>query len=152
MARTVDPEKGIRSYAANAYYAPVSQRRNLVLLTDAQVTKINFHQRNPKTGKITATGIEFVSGNKTYSARASKEIVLAAGMSSLRFGVLPCVSDYPPRFYSDTSNSGAFWNREQRYIDQIWHQNSASYARSGRKSPGMYLLRMTMEPNLSIRI
>jgi choline dehydrogenase-like flavoprotein len=72
----VNPVTGIRSYAANAYYGPYSTRPNLQLLTNAQVTKINFKSVD---GSIVATGVNFISGNTSYTSLAKKEIVLSAG-------------------------------------------------------------------------
>lgn len=43
-AATVDPSSKTRSYAATAYYAPISQRTNLSVMTSAQVERIDFSQ------------------------------------------------------------------------------------------------------------
>ncbi|KAG8685282.1 hypothetical protein FRC11_010832, partial [Ceratobasidium sp. 423] len=67
---------GIRSYAANTYYKSAAHRSNLVVLTEAQATKIELE----KTGKgVTATGVSFVFKNETFTAKAKKEVILSAG-------------------------------------------------------------------------
>ncbi|KAJ7503684.1 alcohol oxidase [Mycena galericulata] len=76
LARSVSPTQGVRSYASNGYFTPNLAKPNLFLLTDAQVTKINF---NKDRSGITATGVEFLVGSKTYTAEARKEVILAAG-------------------------------------------------------------------------
>lgn len=108
---------GVRSYSASAYYCPASRRKNLHVLTGAQVrvsvlvaefrlnsghqaTKILFasstaHDSNPK-----ATGVTFVSGAVSFTANASKEIILAAGAVQtpqlLELSGMRCV---PTQFY-----------------------------------------------------
>ncbi|CEL61578.1 hypothetical protein RSOLAG1IB_10142 [Rhizoctonia solani AG-1 IB] len=59
---SVNRTTGTRSYSASTYYAYNAHRPNLVVLTGAQATKINF-----KDGKI------------TLSMKAKKEVILAAG-------------------------------------------------------------------------
>ncbi|KAJ7716163.1 alcohol oxidase [Mycena olivaceomarginata] len=76
LARNVDPTKGIRMYAANSYYAPNAQRRNLVLLTEAQVTKIVFEKSQ---GNQVAKRVEYMVDGKAYTAQVTKEVILAAG-------------------------------------------------------------------------
>ncbi|KAM0716125.1 hypothetical protein Q7P37_008639 [Cladosporium fusiforme] len=68
-----------RSSASEAYYRPIAETRvNFHLLTGHIVTKINF------SGNKTATSIDFISRNatatnETTTARACREIILAAG-------------------------------------------------------------------------
>ena len=50
-AATVDPSSKTRSYAATAYYAPISHRGNLTVLTGAQVEKIGFAEGNGKKNR-----------------------------------------------------------------------------------------------------
>ena len=61
-----------------AYYAPNAARPNLLVVTGAQVTKIVTSQAG-SSGNLTATGITFVSGSQTYTANASREVILSAG-------------------------------------------------------------------------
>ena len=87
---------GVRSYSASAYYCPASQRKNLHVLTGAQVrvsdlvaevlsnlvhqaTKILFDSSTAHDSNLKATGVSFVSGAVSFTANASKEIILAAG-------------------------------------------------------------------------
>ncbi|KAJ7116266.1 alcohol oxidase [Mycena crocata] len=74
IARNVDPVKGVRMYASNAYYTPNANRKNLILLTGAQVTKVVFDKHT-----AVATGVEYSVANETYTANVSKEVILAAG-------------------------------------------------------------------------
>ncbi|EUC56011.1 choline dehydrogenase [Rhizoctonia solani AG-3 Rhs1AP] len=67
---------GRRSYAANTYYRSAANRPNLVVVTEAQATKIELEH----TGEgATARGVSFVYHNKTYTAKAKKEVILSAG-------------------------------------------------------------------------
>ncbi|KAL1716105.1 GMC oxidoreductase [Schizophyllum commune] len=72
----INPANSTRSYAAPAYYYPNEARENLVLLTGAQVTRVNF---DASGDALTATGVTFVNGGSPYNATASKEVILSAG-------------------------------------------------------------------------
>ena len=63
---------GVRSSTARAYLVPARKRPNLCVLTNATVEKVLFD------GK-TATGIAFRRGNKQFTARATREVILSAG-------------------------------------------------------------------------
>ncbi|KAH7337859.1 alcohol oxidase [Rhizoctonia solani] len=80
-ATAVNRTTGTRSYAANTYFAYNSGRTNLVVLTEAQATRIEF--KNSKTGKpngkLTATGVSFLQKSISYTVKAKKEVILAAG-------------------------------------------------------------------------
>ncbi|QRV84518.1 GMC oxidoreductase [Ceratobasidium sp. AG-Ba] len=78
-ATAVNRTTGKRSYAASTYFAYNAGRTNLVVLTGAQVTKINFANASASGSKLKATGVSFVSNSTGYSAHARKEVVLAAG-------------------------------------------------------------------------
>ncbi|KAI0309820.1 hypothetical protein OF83DRAFT_1071441, partial [Amylostereum chailletii] len=77
-ARSVDPARGIRSYAGNSYYQPVQNRTNLKLLSNATVLKVDFAKKGKK-GAIVATGVEYAVGGKNYTVSVGKEVILAAG-------------------------------------------------------------------------
>ncbi|EEB95720.1 hypothetical protein MPER_05267 [Moniliophthora perniciosa FA553] len=77
LARNVDPLKGIRSYTGPQYFAPHSQDPNLVFLTGAQVTKINFEISTD--GSIVASGVDFSFNGVNYTVNATREVILAAG-------------------------------------------------------------------------
>lgn len=73
---TIAPGNASRSYAGNAYYKPNAARPNLKVLTGALVTKINFAlERKP----LVATSVTFAVNGESYSANASREILLCAG-------------------------------------------------------------------------
>lgn len=75
---SMDPKTWTRSYAATAYYQPNKDRSNLTVLAEAVVSRILFDS-GKKGSNITATGLEFVHGGKTYTVHARKEIILSAG-------------------------------------------------------------------------
>jgi choline dehydrogenase-like flavoprotein len=77
-ATAINRTTGKRSYAANTYYAYNAGRSNLVVLTGAQATKINFANAT-NGGNIAATGVSFVSNSTSFSVRARKEVILSAG-------------------------------------------------------------------------
>lgn len=63
---------GRRSSAATAYLRPVAGRRNLRVVTRAHVTRIAV-----KNGR--ADGLEYIQRGRRRSARAGREVILAAG-------------------------------------------------------------------------
>lgn len=73
---TLDPKKFIRSYAANAYFAPNSSRQNLKVLTGANASKIDFE---PGKEGLVAKGVHFTVDGKDYFVKAKREVVLSAG-------------------------------------------------------------------------
>ncbi|KAG8743828.1 hypothetical protein FRC10_011376 [Ceratobasidium sp. 414] len=77
-AGSIDRSTGKRSYAASTYFASSASRTNLVVLTGAQATKINFGN-STTNGNYTATGVSFVSNSVTYTVQARKEVILSAG-------------------------------------------------------------------------
>ncbi len=68
----VNQRKGIRWNAAKAFLHPISSRANLKIITQAQVTKINFINKR-------ATGISFMQNGEIITAKAHKEVILSAG-------------------------------------------------------------------------
>lgn len=46
------------------------------MLTEAQATKILFKRTR---GRLSATGVQYIAGGKTYSVLARKELILAGG-------------------------------------------------------------------------
>ncbi len=64
--------KGKRCSTAVAYLRPARQRRNLQIITNAQVLKIHFEDQ-------TAVGITYTQGGKEHTLRANKEIILCGG-------------------------------------------------------------------------
>lgn len=76
----INKETQERSYAANAYYEPNAHRRNLILLTGAQVLKVNL-SRGGAGGSHRATGITYIdlTTRKQYTASATTEIIVSAG-------------------------------------------------------------------------
>ncbi|GAB1525248.1 hypothetical protein RhiTH_008406 [Rhizoctonia solani] len=75
-ATSTNRTAGIRSYAGNTYYKSAAHRPNLVVLTEAQATKIELDH----SGKdVTARGVSFQFRGTSFTAKAKKEVVLSAG-------------------------------------------------------------------------
>lgn len=72
---TVDPKTKTRSYATSAYFAPVKERSNLTIFTDAEVQRVVFSD----TTHAVAEKVIFVSNGVTQSVKVRKEVILAAG-------------------------------------------------------------------------
>lgn len=78
VPRAVNPYNGKRMYAAPCYYAPFSGRSNYIVLTGALVANIELNASSAH-GKARATGVRFIANNQTYTAAATKEVILSAG-------------------------------------------------------------------------
>jgi len=63
---------GLRMSAARAYLWPARRRRNLRIVTNAEVTRILFEGRR-------AIGVEYRRGGRLRTARAAAEVILSAG-------------------------------------------------------------------------
>ena len=68
----VTQKDGRRWSAASAYLHPVTARKNLTVITKAQATRVLIENGS-------AVGVEYVRGRRRYTARAAREVVLAAG-------------------------------------------------------------------------
>jgi choline dehydrogenase len=68
----VTQKNGERCSAAAAYLHPAAERKNLTILTAAMATRIVVERGR-------AVGVEYVRRRRRYSARAEREVVLAAG-------------------------------------------------------------------------
>ena len=62
----------LRCSAAKGYLNPVKKRKNLKIITDAHVQKINFKGTK-------ADSVSFYRGDKVVTSKARKEIILSAG-------------------------------------------------------------------------
>jgi choline dehydrogenase len=65
-------QRGWRSSASSAFLRPVQARRNLTVLTGAHAERVTF-----ESGR--ATGVQWIAGASRGSARAAREVLLAAG-------------------------------------------------------------------------
>ncbi|TGJ84844.1 hypothetical protein E0Z10_g3944 [Xylaria hypoxylon] len=75
---SIHPETKERSYSASAYYRPVQDRKNLHILTNAEVVKILFDKT--KSGRpIRASGVQYKHEGTSSMVYSSKEVILAAG-------------------------------------------------------------------------
>jgi choline dehydrogenase len=68
----VNQRRGVRLNAAKAFLHPVAQRKNLTVVTEAQVMRARLDGRR-------AAGVEFRRGGEAHFAQARIETVLAAG-------------------------------------------------------------------------
>ena len=73
-AGTIDPVARQRSYSI-AYYNLAAARPNLTVFTKAHVQKINWTETSP----LVATGVEYLHEGQIKLAKATREVVLAAG-------------------------------------------------------------------------
>ncbi|KAI2471113.1 putative GMC oxidoreductase [Annulohypoxylon bovei var. microspora] len=73
---SIHPETKERSYAASAYYSPIKHRTNLYVHTNAVVEKILIDGGGQQPR---AYGVLYKEHNKTKTAIAAKEVILAAG-------------------------------------------------------------------------
>ncbi|KAI0039165.1 GMC oxidoreductase [Auriscalpium vulgare] len=75
---TIDPSNATRSYSASAYYEPFSSRPNLLVLTNALVSKVALAQDDD--GLQRAIGADLIVDGKTFQLRGvRKEVILSAG-------------------------------------------------------------------------
>ncbi|KAI5890362.1 GMC oxidoreductase [Schizophyllum commune H4-8] len=73
----VRPDNMTRDYSAPARYYPREARENLVLLTSALVSRVNFDP-GARQGLV-AKSVTYISGGQAYNATASREVILSAG-------------------------------------------------------------------------
>lgn len=66
-----------RTYAVQAHYLPNRDRKNLTVLTDATVYRVQF-QRSMKLD-IIAVGVEFEFEGVLHEVKVKKEVILCAG-------------------------------------------------------------------------
>lgn len=68
----VSQHRGARTSTADAYLRPARQRKNLVIRTEAQVTRVVFDGH-------TAVGVEYLAGATRRTVRTRREVVLCGG-------------------------------------------------------------------------
>ncbi|KAJ7195916.1 alcohol oxidase [Mycena pura] len=73
---SLDAANNTRCSAACAYYTPFADRTNLVVITNATVSRILWAN---STGELVAVGVEYLVNNETLTVGASKEVILSAG-------------------------------------------------------------------------
>ncbi|KKY16858.1 putative aryl-alcohol dehydrogenase [Phaeomoniella chlamydospora] len=71
----IDPQKGERSHAGNAYLEGSFQRKNLDFVLDAEVEKVLFK----KLPTLSATGVQYRRHGQTFIVEALKEVVICTG-------------------------------------------------------------------------
>ncbi|KAF2476504.1 alcohol oxidase [Lindgomyces ingoldianus] len=75
---TVNPKTMQRSYSARDYYEPNAGRRNLSVLTEALVAKIEFEKGG--SGNAIATGVKFFASGAEHTVKANKEVIVCGGV------------------------------------------------------------------------
>jgi choline dehydrogenase-like flavoprotein len=75
----VTQKNGQRYSAAQAYLAPALGRRNLHVLTGAQVTRLLFAEAQDGSAAPRVNGVEFLQGRQRRQLRAAREVLLCAG-------------------------------------------------------------------------
>ena len=130
---TVDATTGKRCSAASAYLEPNLHRKNLLVLTEAHVTKASYicilgclqclsaHQiLFEEDGHLKrALGIECLKGGKLLRIdNVKRDVVIAAGTYMLYDHLLALRRD-PHRHLSDSPGLGAFWRRKSNYSLKI---------------------------------
>jgi choline dehydrogenase len=75
---TVDPVTMRRSYSAREYYEPNKDRKNLSVLTNALVSKIDLEKSGPANAK--ATGVSFIVNGATHHVKANREVIVCGGV------------------------------------------------------------------------
>lgn len=75
----VEPKKRERCYSANAYYRPVRDRKNLVLLTQAVAREVLLEREGEEW---VAKGVRFMHGGEEHVVRTSGEVIICGGSVS----------------------------------------------------------------------
>ena len=75
-AATINPKTKERSYVTSAYYALVSDRTNLHVITEAFVEKIILER---SAQGVSASGVQFTHQGQSQTVKAQREVILAAG-------------------------------------------------------------------------
>jgi choline dehydrogenase len=73
----VNQKRGVRWSATKAFLRPIQHRKNLTVLTGAQVHRLRFGKS--ATGELEARGVELYQGDETVFAEARCETILATG-------------------------------------------------------------------------
>ncbi|KAK7731043.1 hypothetical protein SLS53_008845 [Cytospora paraplurivora] len=74
---SIDPVTKERSYSTTAYYNPIKDRKNLQVVTNANVEKILFVKGTDSTK---ASGVQYKHDNEIKVVTANKEVIVAAGV------------------------------------------------------------------------
>ncbi|KZV68660.1 GMC oxidoreductase [Peniophora sp. CONT] len=74
----IDPKTGLRSYVANGYYEPASERPNLLVLSEANVVRVET--ANSTEGQpLVASSVAFLYQDRLTHVSIGKEVILSAG-------------------------------------------------------------------------
>ncbi|KAJ7611468.1 alcohol oxidase [Mycena rosella] len=75
---SINAANNTRCSATCAYYTPFANRPNLVVITNATVSRILW-ANSTGGANLTARGVEYIVNNQTQSISFSKEVILSAG-------------------------------------------------------------------------
>jgi len=75
---SVDRVKGTRSYAGVTYFCQAAKRKNLFVVQGATASKVLLSDKDGQ-GLRKAEGVAFSADEKTWYAKARKEVVISAG-------------------------------------------------------------------------
>ncbi|KAI1352214.1 aryl-alcohol dehydrogenase [Xylaria sp. FL0043] len=73
---SIDPITKERSYSASAYYSPIKNRNNILVLTEATVERILLEKGAEATK---ARGVQYKHNGAIKTVSATKEVIIAAG-------------------------------------------------------------------------
>ncbi|KEP49713.1 GMC oxidoreductase [Rhizoctonia solani 123E] len=99
---TLNPTNYTRSNSLAGYITPVGPRKNLVILTGMQATGLVWGTKSSSGAVATAVNFAASAGTQTYSVKASKEVILCAGV--IGSAQLLQVSGVGPKALTDSLN------------------------------------------------
>ncbi|KAK2736915.1 choline dehydrogenase [Colletotrichum kahawae] len=74
------PGQGVRSFAGNAYLEPALNRKNLVVISGAEVERIVLeHDSHNDEGRLRAVGVIYEKAQTSFLVRAKKDVIVCAG-------------------------------------------------------------------------
>ncbi|EUC61195.1 GMC oxidoreductase [Rhizoctonia solani AG-3 Rhs1AP] len=99
---TLNPTNYTRSNSLAGYITPVGPRKDLVILTGMQATGLVWGTKSSRGAVATAVNFAASAGAQTYSVKASKEVILCAGV--IGSAQLLQVSGVGPKALTDSLN------------------------------------------------
>ncbi|KAJ7443715.1 alcohol oxidase [Mycena latifolia] len=144
LARDVSPSLGVRFYSAPGYFAPNMQDSNLIVLTGAQATKINFSKIK---GQIIASSVDFVVGNQQYTTPQLLEVSGVGNAKLLSSLSIPSILDLPqvgenlqdhPLIAADFNVRPGFGTLDQMRFNSTFVAEAATEYATSRTGPMTY--------------
>ncbi|KAJ7443727.1 alcohol oxidase [Mycena latifolia] len=144
LARDVSPSLGVRFYSAPGYFAPNMQDSNLIVLTGAQATKINFSKIK---GQIIASSVDFVVGDQQYTTPQLLEVSGVGNAKLLSSLGIPSILDLPqvgenlqdhPLIAADFNVRPGFGTLDQMRFNSTFAAEAATEYATSRTGPMTY--------------